>query len=87
MLASNGWVGRRGMLCLSDCASVLELSLLSCEAFLDMVIVAVLQVAGLNTSHLMGVLLWENLSVLYGLDRGVVMVLVNFPVHFLDIRL
>merc|ERR1711977_770292 len=63
VLASNGWIGRRGVLGISDSTSILELGLLSCETLLDVLIVAVLQVTSLNAGHLVVMLLLVNLSV------------------------
>lgn len=80
VLACNGWVGRGGVLSLSNGAGVLELSLLSSQTLLGVGIRAVLDVAVLYASNLVGVLLGEDLAVSNGLDRGVVMVLVNLAV-------
>jgi hypothetical protein len=80
VLACNSWVGRGGALSLSHGAGVLELSLLSSQTLLGVGIRAVLDVAVLYASHLVGVLLGEDLTVSNGLDRGVVMVLVNLAV-------
>lgn len=49
VLAGNGWVGGRCMFCGANLTGVLELSLLGCNTLLDMIIVAVLDVAVLNT--------------------------------------
>jgi len=81
VLASNGWIGRRGVLGISDSTSILELGLLSCETLLDVLIVAVLQVTSLNAGHLVVMLLWENLAVLDRLNGGVVVILVNLSVN------
>jgi hypothetical protein len=50
------------------------------EAILHMLVVTVINVAVLDTAHLVAVLFWENFAVLDGLDGGVVMVLVNLAV-------
>lgn len=80
VLTSDGGGGSAGVLGLIDFTSILELGTLGFEALLYVVLVAVLDVAVLDTCHLVGVLLWENLLVGDGLDRGVVVVLVNFTV-------
>jgi len=81
VLTSNRWCSCAGLLGVTDGAGVLELSLLSRETVLDVRIIAVLDIAVLNTCHLVGVLLREHLSVLDGLNRGVVVVLVNLAVY------
>lgn len=45
-----------------------------------MLVIAMLDVAVLDVAHLVGVLFGEDLAVLDRLDRGVVMVLVDFAV-------
>jgi hypothetical protein len=62
-------------------ASILELCLFGGETILHVLVVAVVDVAVLDTAHLVAVLFWENFAVLDGLDRGVVMVLVNLAVN------
>jgi hypothetical protein len=64
----------------SFAASVLELSSFGGKAFLDVAVVSVLDLTVLYSCHVVAVLLWENLTVLDRLNRGVVVVLVNFPV-------
>lgn len=61
-------------------AGVLELQTLLLETGLDGGIVAVVLLALFNGSHLVDVLLWEDFTVLDGLHRGVVVVLVNLTV-------
>jgi hypothetical protein len=72
--------GRCGVLRLVDCTGVFELGLFGGEAFLDVRVVAVLDVAVLYTSHLMSVLFWEDLTVLDGLGSGVMVVLMDFSI-------
>src|SRR4051812_35020584 len=81
VLSDNGGVGGRRVLDVTNCAGVLELGLFGCETILELGIVAVVDVAVLNTGHFVGVLFWENLFVLDGLDGGVVVVLVDLPVY------
>jgi len=50
------------------------------EAFLDVAVVAVLDLAVFDIGHVVRVLLWENLAVVDGLNGGVVMVLVDLAV-------
>lgn len=61
-------------------AGVLELQTLLLETGLDGGIVTVVLLALFNGSHLVDVLLWEDFTVLDGLHRGVVVVLVNLTV-------
>lgn len=61
-------------------AGVLELQTLLLKTGLDGGIVTVVLLALLNGSHLVDVLLWENFTVLDGLHRGVVVVLVDLTV-------
>ena len=56
---------------ITDLAGVLELSTLSLESLSYVLIVSVLNLAVLNSSHVVGVLLWQNLAVLDWLNRGV----------------
>lgn len=56
VLTRYGWIGRGSVLSLANCAVVLELCLLGFEALLDMVVIAVLDVAVLYTGHLVTVL-------------------------------
>lgn len=69
------------MLSIIDCACVLELSGFGSELVFDVGVVAVLDVAVLNATHLMSVLLGEDLLVGDGLDGGMVVVLVDFAVY------
>jgi len=69
------------VLCLADSAAVLELSFLGCESFLDVRVVAVLDVTVFDADHVVGVLFGEDFLVLDGLDGGVVMILVDFTIH------
>lgn len=68
VLAGNGGVGRLGVLGLANCTGILELGGLGSELLLDVVVVAVLDVAVLDADHVVGVLLGESLLVLDGLD-------------------
>lgn len=80
MLACNGRVGGGCVLSLTNSAGVLELSLLSDQTLFGVGVRAVLDDTVLYTSHLVGVLLRENLAIRNGLDRGVVVVLVDLTV-------
>jgi len=59
---------------------VLELSSFGGEALLDVRVVSMVDFAMLCGAHLVSVLLRKNLTVFDWLDRGVVVVLVNFAV-------
>ena len=61
-------------------ASVSELGRFLLQTSLDSGSVSVVSFAMLNGHHLVLVLFWQNLTGLDGLDRGVVMVLVDLPV-------
>jgi len=80
VLTSNGGACNGCVLNITNLAGVLELSSLSSETLLYVVVIAVLDVAVLNTGHLVGVLLWENLTILNWLDGGVVVILVDLTV-------
>jgi hypothetical protein len=80
MLACDRGGSRCAVLRLVDCTGVFELGLFGGETFLDVGVVAVLDVAMLDAGHLVGVFFWENLAVLDRLDGGVVVVLVDFSV-------
>jgi len=81
VLSSDSGRCSLGVLSVSNCASALELSGLSLEALLDVIVIAVLHFAGLDTGHLMGVLLWENLAILDRLHRCVVVILMDLAVN------
>lgn len=81
VLASNVGVGSCGVLCGTDFTAVLELCCFGCKTILHMFVVAVLDVAVLNTGNVVIVLLWENLSVLDGLNGGMMVVLVDLTIH------
>jgi len=66
-----------------DSARILELSRLGSETILDMGFIAVLELAVLDAGHLVRVLFWEDLAVMDGLNRGVVVVLVYLAVDSL----
>jgi len=80
MLTCDVGVGRCGVLSATNFAGILELGLLGRETFLYVLVVAVLDVAVLNASHLVAVLFWEYLTVLDGLNGGVVVILVDLTV-------
>jgi DUF917 family protein len=63
-----------------DFTRVFELGLFGCEALLNMVVIAVLDVPVLDADTVVRVLFGEDLAVLNGLDGGVVVVLVHFAV-------
>lgn len=68
------------MLCLAYCVGVFELGLFGGEAFFDVGVVAVFDVAVLDAGHLVGVFFWKDLTVLDWLHGGMVVVLVDFSV-------
>jgi len=80
VLACNSWVGRGCLLSVSHSAGVLELSLFGGQTLLGVFVRAVLDIAVLYTSNLVGVLLREDFTVLDWLNGGVVMVLVYLAV-------
>jgi len=81
MFPSNSWVCRRSMLSISNRASILELSLFGCKTFADVLIVAMLDIAVLYASNVVGMLFGKNLTVVDGLDRGMVVILVNLAIN------
>ena len=81
MFACNDGVGGGSVLSLADVASVLELGVLRGESLLDVVVIAMLDVAVLDADHVVRVLLREDFLVLDGLDGGVVVVLVDLAVN------
>jgi len=80
VLTSNCGTGCLSVLSISYCTGVFELSGLVGESLLDMVIIAVLDVAVLNSNHVVAMLLWENLAILHRLDGSVVVILVDLTV-------
>lgn len=80
VLAGNGANLSTGPLGLAYGTSVLELSCLGGETFLDVVVITVLDLTVLYTCEIVGVLFRENLAVNDWLDRGVVVVLVHFAI-------
>jgi len=80
MLAGNGLALRGGVLSCSFAAGVLELSSFGGETLFDVAVVSVLDLTVLYTDHVVAVLLREYFPVLDGLDRGVVVVLVNLSI-------
>jgi hypothetical protein len=77
----NVRVGGGCVLSLADGAGVLELGVLRGEPLLDVVVIAVLDVAVLDAAHVVRMLLREDFLVLDGLDGGVVVVLVDLAVN------
>jgi len=80
VLARQGWCSGRSVLSLSDLFGALELSSLSLESLSHVLIVAVVDLAVLSANQVVRVLLRKNLTVLDGLDGGVVVILVNLAV-------
>lgn len=81
VLASNDRCNRVGLLGSCFSAAVLELPTLLFQICRDSIRVAVLDLAILNGSHAVGVLLWKNFAIFDWLDRGVVMVLVDLTIN------
>jgi len=81
VLASDAWCSSACVLCIGDFAGVLELSLLSCKTLLDVRVIAVLDVAVLDTGHLVAVFFRKNFTVLDRLNGSVVVILVNLAVY------
>jgi hypothetical protein len=81
VLASNDWGNDTLGLALNMLSLVTELSLLGREPLLHLVGIVVLEAAVLDGDDVVVVLLGEDLTVLYGLYRGVVVVLVNLLVN------
>lgn len=61
--------------------SVLELGCFPVESRFDLCWVGMFEFLVLDACHLVGVLLWKNLSILNWLNGGVVMILVNLSVN------
>ena len=80
VLTANSWSLAGGVLALDTLGGVLELGRGLVQLAVDIALVAMLEVAVLNTDQVVVVLLWENLSVLDWLDGSVVVVLVNLLV-------
>jgi hypothetical protein len=80
VLASDSSTLSGLMLNITDLTSVFELSGLGSKTLLYVLIISVCNVAVLNTGHLVGVLLWENLTILDWLDGCVVMILVDLTI-------
>jgi hypothetical protein len=81
VFACDGWGCGGGVLSISNCASVLELSLLSSETLLYMRIISMFDVTVLSFVLAVRVLLWENFAILDRLDRSVVVILVNLAIY------
>jgi len=69
-----------GVLRVADCLGVLELCSFCCEAFFNVRVVTVLDVAVLYAAHVVGMLFWQDFAIMDRLDGGMVMVLVYFTV-------
>ena len=80
MFACNRWSDSGAASRLADDTCVFELGSLVSEVFLDVRVVAVLDLAMVNGSHVVGVLLGEDFLLEDGLHGGVVVVLVHFAV-------
>jgi len=81
VLAGNGGVDRLGGLVLAGVDLVLELGGLGAQALGYLAVIAVLEAAVLNGAEVVVVLLSKALLVVDGLDRGVVVVLVDLLVN------
>lgn len=77
VLAGNDRSNGVGVSGVADNALVLELSSLAGETCLNLSSIAMVKLAVLDGNEVVGVLLREDLTVGDGLDRGVVVVLVN----------
>lgn len=84
VLASNDGSDGVGVCGLADDTLILELGSLASETVLNLPLITVLVGAVLNSDQVVGVLLGEDLAVGHGLDRGVVVVLVDFFVDGSD---
>lgn len=80
MLTSNSWGNGCSVMGLPNSAGVLELSALGLKSLLHVSRITVLNVLVLNSTDVVGVLLWCNLSVLNWLDGSVVVILVDFTI-------
>ena len=80
MLANNSSSCRVSLGGVALSAGVLELGLLGSQAILDGLVFAMVMLTMLNGDHAVVVLLRQNLAVLYWLDGGVIMVLVDLTV-------
>lgn len=81
MLSSGGTSKGLCVLSLSNFACILVLTLLGLQALLDMIVIAVIELLMLYSSHVVSVLLWSDLLVLNGLHRSVMMVLMDLAVY------
>jgi len=61
---------------------VLELGLLLLQVLLCLCVITMVMSPVFDTDLLVMMLIWENFLVLYWLDRGVIMILVNFSVFY-----
>ena len=80
VLAGNDWCNRVGFFCLTRLAAVLELHTLLLEASFDGVWVTMLVLTMLYRDNVVVMLFREYLAVLDWLNRGVVVILVNFAI-------
>jgi hypothetical protein len=83
MFAFDSWCHSSSMCGLIGVGGVLELGSLALESLASFMIVAVVELLIDDILHLVMVLLRENFLMLDGLDRSVVMVLVNLAVDSL----
>lgn len=80
VLAGNSGHGGGAVLASDGLSGVFEACLLGSKLLLDLIRVVMLEVAVLNSGEVVVVLLREDVGVLDGLDRSVVVVLVDFLV-------
>merc|ERR1711900_78880 len=80
VLASNGWIGRRGVLGISDSTSILNWACSAARRSLTCSSLPCFKLR-VSTPAIWWLLLWENLAVLDRLNGGVVVILVNLSVN------
>ena len=81
MLTSNSWVNWSSVLSLANLTGILELRSLSIESLLYMVIIAMVDLLLLDSSEVVGMLLWKNLLILDWLDGSVMVILVDLTIN------
>jgi hypothetical protein len=81
MLASHGGSGRLCMMGLFNDSVILEVSHLGCDSLLGVSCIVMVELSFLGRKDVVGMLLWQFLLVLEGLDGGVVVMLVHFTVN------
>lgn len=81
VLTGNGRTGDRGVLHVVDVSGILELCTLGHKPLLHKIRVAMLVRALLQWNHTVNVLLREDFSLLDGLDRGVIVILMHLSVN------